>query len=75
MNANDINLIHQMIRSGRQDAIQDLLPEYHLARSKELIKQMGTKWCCHPDNQVKRLDIPLPILNEPRGSKILKGKK
>ena len=26
---------------------------------KSVIKRMGTKYCCHPDNYVKRLDVPL----------------
>ena len=26
---------------------------------KSVIKRMGTKYCCHPDNYVKRLEVPL----------------
>ena len=26
---------------------------------KSVIKRMGTKYCCHPDNFVKRLEVPL----------------
>jgi hypothetical protein len=54
-------------------AIIDFMPEYNLLKSKEIIEQMGNKWCCHPDNAVKRLDTPLPILNEPK-YKVLKRK-
>ena len=74
MTENDKNLIQQMIRAGKMDRIIDFMPEYNLVKSKEIIKQMGNKWCCHPDNAVKKLEIPLPILNEPR-TRVLKGKK
>ena len=26
---------------------------------KSVIKKMGTKYCCHPDNYIKRLAVPL----------------
>ena len=74
MTDNDKNLIKQLIHAGRQVAIYDLMPEYNFLKSQEIIKQMGNKWCCHPDNAVKKLEIPLPILNEPR-TKVLKGRK
>jgi hypothetical protein len=74
MTENDKNLIQQMIRAGKMDRIIDFMPEYNLIKSKEIIEQMGNKWCCHPDNAVKKLEIPLPILNEPR-TRVLKGKK
>jgi hypothetical protein len=74
MTDNERNLIKQMIQAGKMDKILDFMPEYNLVKSKEIIKQMGNKWCCHPDNAVKKLEIPLPILNEPR-TRVLKGKK
>jgi hypothetical protein len=74
MTENDKSLIQQMIRAGKMDRIIDFMPEYNLIKSKEIIEQMGNKWCCHPDNAVKKLEIPLPILNEPR-TRVLKGKK
>jgi hypothetical protein len=74
MTDNDKNLIRQLMQAGRYDAIYDFMPQYNWLKSQELIKNMGAKWCCHPDNAVKRLEIPLPILNEPR-TKVLKGKK
>jgi hypothetical protein len=74
MTDNERNLIKQMIQAGKMDKIIDFMPEYNLVKSKEIIKQMGNKWCCHPDNAVKKLEIPLPILNEPR-TRVLKGKK
>jgi hypothetical protein len=74
MTENDKNLIQQMIRAGKMDKILDFMPEYNLVKSKEIIKQMGNKWCCHPDNAVKKLEVPLPILNEPR-TRVLKGKR
>ena len=73
MTPNDRNLMLQMMKAGRYGAILDLMPEYNLAKSKEIIETMGAKWCCHPDNWVKKLDAPLPILNEPR-TKVLKRK-
>jgi hypothetical protein len=74
MTENDKSLIQQMIRAGKMDRIIDFMPEYNLIKSKEIIEQMGNKWCCHPDNAVKKLEIPLPILNEPR-TRVLKGKR
>jgi hypothetical protein len=73
MTDNDKSLIQQMIRADKMYAIIDFMPEYNLLKSKEIIEQMGNKWCCHPDNAVKRLDTPLPILNEPK-YKVLKRK-
>lgn len=73
MTENDKNLIKQLMNSGRHNVVYDLLPEYNLLKSKEIIKEMGNKWCCHPDNAVKRLDVPLPILTEPK-LKVLKKK-
>jgi hypothetical protein len=74
MTENDKALIKQLMQAGKYDVIYDLMPEYNLLKSQEIIKSMGAKWCCHPDNQVKRLDVPLPLLNEPR-TKVLKGRK
>jgi len=74
MTENERKLIKQMIQAGKMDKIIDFMPEYNLVKSKEIIKQMGNKWCCHPDNAVKKLEVPLPILNEPR-TRVLKGKK
>ena len=73
MTENDKSLIRQLMHAGRHNVIYDLLPEYNLEKSKEIIEQMGAKWCCHPDNHIKRLDVPLPILNEPK-TKVLKRK-
>lgn len=74
MNSNERNLIKQMIQAGKMGTIIDFMPEYNLIKSREIIEQMGNKWCCHPDNAVKKLEVPLPILNEPR-TRVLKGKK
>jgi hypothetical protein len=74
MNQNDRSLMLQMMKAGRYGAILDLMPGYNLAKSKEIIQEMGNKWCCHPDNYVKRLEVPLSVLNEPR-TKVLKGRK
>jgi hypothetical protein len=73
MTNNDKSLIQQLIRAGKFWVVEDFMPEYNLLKSKEIIEQMGNKWCCHPDNAVKRLDVPLPILTEPK-FKVLKKK-
>ena len=73
MTNNDINLIKQLIQAGKMGVVYDFMPEYNLIKSKKIIEQMGNKWCCHPDNAIKRLDTPLPILNEPK-YKVLKRK-
>ena len=76
MTANDRNLLGQMIRRGKFNwPIYDLLLKQNAINSKAMVKKMGEKWCCHPSNQVKRLDVPLPLLSDARTSKILKGKK
>lgn len=73
MNKNDKNLIKQMIVAGRFNYdIYELLVKHNQQRAKESIKSIGNKWCCHPDNRVKRLDTPLPLLS--RESKVLKRK-
>ena len=64
-----------MIVAGKFNwSIYELLVELNKNQSKEAIKKMGNKWCCHPDNAVKRLDVPLPLLTESRQSKVLKRK-
>jgi hypothetical protein len=73
MTDNDKNLIRQLMQAGKYDAIYDFMPQYNLEKSQEIIQGMGAKWCCHPDNAVKRLEVPLPILNEPR-IRVLKRK-
>ena len=74
MTENDKSLIIQMMKAGRHSAVYDLMPQYNLLKSQEIIKAMGTKWCCHSDNAVKKLEVPLPILNEPR-IRVLKVKR
>jgi hypothetical protein len=73
MTDNDKNLIRQLMQAGKYDAVYDFMPQYNLEKSQEIIQSMGAKWCCHPDNAVKRLEVPLPILNEPR-IRVLKRK-
>jgi hypothetical protein len=69
----DRELVKQMISAGRYNAVLDFMPAVIAADSKEMIEKMGNKWCCHKDNQVKRLDVPVEILrqNQP---KVLKKK-
>lgn len=62
-----------MMKAGRYSAVLDFMPDYNLQKSKEMIEQMGEKWCCHPSNRVKRLDAPLDILKTHQ-SKVFKRK-
>ena len=73
MKNSDRELVKQMISAGRYGAVLDFMPAVIAADSKEMIEKMGNKWCCHKDNQVKRLDVPVEILrqNQP---KVLKKK-
>ena len=65
-----------MIQAGRfSGAIYDLLCEQNKIDAQKKVQEMGSKWCCHPANQVKRLDVPVPLLSDARNSKILKGRK
>ena len=73
MNNADKNLMLQMMKAGKYSAILDLMPAYNLAKSKEIIEQMGEKWVCHPANKVKKLDVPLDILKTHQ-SKVFKRK-
>ena len=76
MTKNDKSLISQMIRAGRFNyEIYELLCKQNAVNSKTAIKKMGNKWCCHPDNSVKRLEVPLDVLSAHRGSKILKRRE
>ena len=76
MTKNDRSLLKQMIEAGRFNFdIYELLVEQNASNAKESIKKMGEKWCCHPANKVKRLEMPLPILSDMRASKILKTRK
>ena len=73
MKNSDRELVKQMISAGRYNAVLDFMPAVIAADSKEMIEKMGAKWCCHKDNQIKRLDVPVEILrqNQP---KVLKKK-
>lgn len=73
MTNNDRSLIQQLIKAGKMGVILDFMPDYNLLKSEEVIGQMGNKWCCHPDNAIKKLEQPLPILTESR-AKILRRK-
>lgn len=73
MTPNDRSLILQMMKAGKYNAVLDFMPAYNLAKSKEIIEQMGEKWVCHPANKVKKLDVPLDILKTHQ-SKVFKRK-
>lgn len=74
MTSNEVNLIRQMMQVGKYNSVLDFMPEYNLEKSKAIIKEMGSKWCCHPDNYVKKLETPIDILQQNK-IKVLKGKK
>ena len=57
---NDKSLIRQMIKGGRFNSIYDLVVENNQQKVQMIIAEMGPKWCLHPANRVKRLDVPLP---------------
>jgi len=70
MTKNDKNLLKQMIEAGRFSyPMYELLMEQNKANAKAMIKKMGSKWVCHPDNYVKRLETPLGQIT--KGSRIL----
>lgn len=70
MTKNDKKLLTQMIEAGRFSyAMYELLIKQNEMDSKAMIKKMGNKWVCHPDNRVKRLEVPLGQLN--KGSRVL----
>ena len=72
MTKNDKKLLGQMISAGLFSyEMYELLVEQNKADSKAMIKKMGNKWVCHPDNRVKRLEVPLGQLY--RGSRVLNG--
>ena len=73
MNENDKSLILQMMQAGKYGAVLDFMPAYNLEKSREVIEKMGDKWCCHPSNRVKKLDVPLDILKTNQ-SKVFKRK-
>ena len=68
MKNSDRELVKQMIKAGRYSAIMDFMPAVIDSDAKDIIAKMGNKWCCHKDNQVKRLDVPIEILrqNQPK---------
>lgn len=68
MKNSDRELVKQMIKAGRYSAIMDFMPAVIDSDAKDIIEKMGSKWCCHKDNQVKRLDVPIEILrqNQPK---------
>lgn len=68
MKNSDRDLVKQMIKAGRYSAVMDFMPDVIMSDSKEMIASMGEKWCCHPSNRIKRLDVPIEILrqNQPK---------
>ena len=56
---NDKSLIRQMTKAGRFESIYDLIIEDNKQKAQLAIVGMGSKWCLHRSNQVKRLLTPL----------------
>jgi hypothetical protein len=74
MTKNDKNLLKQMIEAGRFSyPMYELLIAQNEANSKAMIRRMGNKWVCHPDNHVKRLETPLGQIT--KGSSVLSQMK
>ena len=72
MTKNDKKLLSQMIGAGRFSyEMYELLVEQNKANSKAMVKKMGARWVCHPDNYVKRLEVPIDLLNAHIGSRVL----
>ena len=64
MTKNDHKLLGQMIAAGRFNyGIYQLLVEHNKQRAKEMIEEMGPKWCLHKDHSAKRLEVPMQILD------------
>lgn len=67
MTKNDKKLLTQMIEAGRFSyAMYELLIEQNKIDSKAMIKKMGNKWVCAKINHVKKLEVPLDILEKNR---------
>ena len=67
MTKNDKKLLSQMIEAGRFSyEMYEMLIKQNELNSKAMIKKMGNKWVCHKDNHVKRLKVPLDLLNASR---------
>jgi len=67
MTKNDKKLLSQMIEAGRFSyEMYEMLVEQNKQASKAMIKKMGSKWVCAKENHVKRLEVPLDILNSSR---------
>ena len=76
MTKNDRKLLTSMIEAGRFNwDIYQLLTSKYIDDSKQKVKELGNKWVCHPDNRVKKLDIPLPVLSDSKFLKTFRGKK
>jgi len=55
MKNNDKNLLVQMLHRGiMDDEIVKLMRDNYALKTKELIKNMGNKYCCHPSNAPKK---------------------
>lgn len=74
MTENDVSLIKQLIKAGKMEVVYDLMPDYNMMKSKAIIEKMGEKWCCHPNNKVKRLETPLEILKQHQSRVLRRGK-
>jgi hypothetical protein len=56
MNNNDQKLLSQLLNRGiMDDEIIKLMQDAQAKKTKEMIKKMGTKYCCHLYNAPKKV--------------------
>ena len=55
MNNNDQKILTQMLNRGiMDDEIIKMMQNHLLHKTKKMIKDMGSKYCCHPSNSPKK---------------------
>jgi len=55
MNNNDQKILSQMLNKGiMDDEIIKMMQDHMLQKTKKMIKDMGSKYCCHPINSPKK---------------------
>ena len=55
MNNNDQKILTQMLNRGiMDDEIIKLMQNHLMLKTKKMIKDMGSKYCCHPANSPKK---------------------
>ena len=55
MNTNDQKLLTQMLHRGiMDDEIIKMMQDNYAKKTKDMIKKMGSKYCCHLNNAPKK---------------------